>query len=91
MMPFEFGDIILLPFPFTDQSTTKKRPAVVNSFKSCNTERPGLINMAVTSQLEPISIIGEVMIHDWQTAGLPKPVAVKPVMTTLDEIDNCVL
>ena len=26
MTPFEFGDIILVPFPFTDQSTT-----VVNS------------------------------------------------------------
>lgn len=24
----EFGDLVLVPFPFTDQSTTKRRPAV---------------------------------------------------------------
>ena len=23
----EFGDVVLVPFPFTDQTTTKKRPA----------------------------------------------------------------
>ena len=48
---FEFGDIILVPFPFTDQSTTKKRPAVVISSETYNTERPDLIIMAVTSQI----------------------------------------
>jgi len=47
MTSFEFGDIILVPFPFTDQSTTKKRPAVVISSEIYNTERPDLIIMAV--------------------------------------------
>jgi mRNA interferase MazF len=30
-MSFEFGDVVLVPFPFTDQTTSKKRPAVVVS------------------------------------------------------------
>jgi mRNA interferase MazF len=30
-MPYEFGDVVLVPFPFTNQLATKKRPAVVVS------------------------------------------------------------
>lgn len=86
MTPFEFGDIILVPFPFTDQSATKKRPAVVISSKSFNQERPDLIIMAVTSQIKPTSIIGEVIIQDWQEAGLLKRSVVKPVITTIEKM-----
>jgi mRNA-degrading endonuclease toxin of MazEF toxin-antitoxin module len=28
-MPFEFGDVVLVPFPFTSHIASKKRPAVV--------------------------------------------------------------
>jgi mRNA interferase MazF len=28
---YKFGDVVLVPFPFTDQTATKKRPAVVVS------------------------------------------------------------
>ncbi len=85
MTPFEFGDIILVPFPFTDQSATKKRPAVVISSKAYNQEQPDLIIMAVTSQIKPTSIIGEVIIRDWQEAGLLKPSATKPVITIIEK------
>jgi len=81
----EFGDIILVPFPFTDQSTSKKRPAVVISSSPYNTERPDLIIMAVTSQLKPSRTIGEVIIQDWRAAGLLKPSAIKPVITTIEK------
>jgi hypothetical protein len=43
-MPFEFGDVVLVPFPFTSQRTSKKRPAVVVSNRAYSTTRhkPGL-------------------------------------------------
>jgi len=85
MTPFEFGDIILVPFPFTDQSTSKKRPAVVISSVAYNAERPDLIIMAVTSQIKPTAIIGEVIVQGWQEAGLLKPSAIKPVVTTIEK------
>ena len=85
MTPSEFGDIILVPFPFTDQTTSKKRPAVVISSAAYNAERPDLIIMAVTSQIKPTSIIGEVIIHGWQEGGLLKPSAIKPVITTIEK------
>ncbi len=53
MTSFEFGDVVLVPFPFTDQSTAKKRPAVVVSSAAYNAERRDLIVMAVTSQVRP--------------------------------------
>lgn len=85
MTNFNHGDIILVPFPFTDQKSTKKRPAVVISSPAYNNERPDLIIMAVTSQIKPTSVIGEVTIQSWQEAGLLKPSIIKPVITTIEK------
>jgi mRNA interferase MazF len=84
MPAYAFGDIVLVPFPFTDQSTTKRRPAVVVSSPAYNRERPDLILMAVTSQVRPAAGIGEVTVREWQAAGLLKPSAIKPVLTTVE-------
>jgi mRNA interferase MazF len=48
--PFEFGDVVVVPFPFSDQSTTKQRPAVIVSSSSYNAQRPDVILLAVTGQ-----------------------------------------
>jgi mRNA interferase MazF len=69
MTSYDFGDIVLVPFPFTDQSGIKKRPAVVVSSAAYNTARLDLILMAVTSQVRPVTTFGEVLISDWQKAG----------------------
>jgi len=85
MTPFEFGDIILVPFPFTNSVETKKRPAAVISSKAYNTDRPDLIIMAVTSQIKRTSAVGEMVVQEWQAAGLLKPSAVKPVIATIEK------
>jgi mRNA-degrading endonuclease toxin of MazEF toxin-antitoxin module len=56
MTRFEFGDIVLVPFPFTDQTTTKKRPAVIISAEDYNRKSPDLIIMAITSQINKCSL-----------------------------------
>ena len=78
-----FGDIVLVPFPFTDQSATKRRPAVIVSAVQYNRERLDLIIMAITSQTGPVGAIGEVQVANWKEAGLLKPSAIKPVVTTI--------
>jgi mRNA interferase MazF len=83
-MTYEFGDIILVPFPFTDQTSLKKRPSVVISSIAYNTARLDVILMGVSSQVSPSLLFGELRIQDWQTAGLLKPSVVKPVVTTLE-------
>ena len=52
---FSFGDVVLVPFPFTDQSGTKKRPAVVVSSHSYNASRRHIVIMAITSQTDLIA------------------------------------
>jgi mRNA interferase MazF len=84
-MPFEFGDVVLVPFPFTSQAASKKRPAIVVSSRAYNAAKPDVVLMAVTSQLLPIAGIGEVWVQDWKTAGLLKPSAIKPVFATLEQ------
>ena len=84
MTNYSFGDIILIPFPFTDQSTAKKRPAVVISNQAYHQNRPDLIVMAVTSQVKSAQTTGEVTVQDWQGAGLLKPSMIKPVITTIE-------
>ncbi len=84
-MPFEFGDVVLLPFPFTSQIASKRRPAVVVSNTGYNLAKPDVVVMAVTSQLRPTPGLGEVWIRRWQAAGLLKPSAIKPVFATLEQ------
>jgi len=84
-MPFEFGDVVLVPFPFTNQAASKQRPAIVVSSRAYNLTKPDIVVMAVTSQLRPNPTLGEVWIGQWQAAGLLKPSAVKPVFATLEQ------
>lgn len=84
-MSFSFGDILLVPFPFTDQSGVKKRPAVVVSNAAYQANRRDLIIMAITSQVrEPLGF-GEALIDDWQAAGLVKASVLKPVFSTIEQ------
>ena len=45
------GDIILVPFPFTDLSSSKRRPALVVSPDNLNDRMQNLVVVAITSQL----------------------------------------
>ncbi len=82
---YRFGDVVLVPFPFTDQSAVKRRPAVVVSSERYNRERADLVIMAITSQARFLGMHGEISVAEWQDAGLLKPSAVKPVITTLQQ------
>ena len=79
------ADVVLVPFPFTDQSGTKKRPAVVVSSAGYNANRRDIVIMAITSQVRQPLAFGEAMVADWQAAGLIKASVLKPVFTTIEQ------
>jgi mRNA interferase MazF len=82
---FSFGEVVLVPFPFTDQSGTKKRPTVVVSSHGYNASRRDIVIMAITSQVRTPLCFGEAMVGDWQGAGLIKTSVLKPVFTTIEQ------
>jgi mRNA interferase MazF len=84
MTSFDFGDVVLVPFPFTDQSTTKRRPAVVVSSNAYNAARPDVLVMAVTSRVRA-EAFSEVGVHRWREAGLLKPSVLKPLIATIEK------
>ena len=50
-MPYRQGDIVLVSFPFTDLSSSKRRPALVLSPDSFNAAGEDLVLAAVTSHI----------------------------------------
>lgn len=85
MTHYAFGAVILVPFPFTDQSGAKKRPAVVISSSAYQAARPDVLILAITGQVRMPLGFGESLIRDWQAAGLLKPSVLKPVVTTIEQ------
>jgi mRNA interferase MazF len=84
MTSFDFGDVVLVRFPFTDQSAVKQRPAVVVSSEAYHRARPDILIMAITSQTRPRPAIGEAPIRRWKEAGLIKPSVFKPLLATVE-------
>lgn len=82
---FNFGDVVLVPFPFTDQSGTKKRPAVVVSSSGYSAQRRDIVIMAITIQVRTPLGFSEAMVADWRGAGLIKESVFKPVLTTIEQ------
>jgi mRNA interferase MazF len=83
-MAYHFGDVVLVPFPFTDQSAAKQRPGVIVSSAAYHQSRRDVVLMAITSQLRGAAF-GDILVQDWQTAKLLKPSAIKPILATLEQ------
>lgn len=82
MINFRQGDVLLVPYPFTDQSGSKQRPAIVLSGDTYNQTYVDLILAPITSQA--MGAPDEVSLVDWQAAGLLKPSVVKPILSSFD-------
>ena len=83
-MTFQRNDVVLVPFPFSDLSATKVRPAVIVSSALYHSTEPDLLLAALTSKIAAATGPFDYVLNDWQTAGLRYPSAFKPVIFTLD-------
>lgn len=76
---FRQGDVILLPFPFTDLAAVKRRPALIVSSDRFHKLSEDIILVAMTSQVPPSLTEFEMPLksHDMALGSLPKPSVVK--------------
>jgi mRNA interferase MazF len=66
-MAYARGDIVLVPFPFTDLSATRVRPGVVVSSEEFNANGDVIVAM-VTSRARTSAT--DCVLSDWKAAGL---------------------
>ena len=79
---YQRGDVVLLPFPFTDLSATRTRPAVVVSVPNFEQETRDFMVAMITSV--PQSTSYDYALRDWQAARLLRPSWVRTKLATLD-------
>ncbi|MDZ7724633.1 MAG: type II toxin-antitoxin system PemK/MazF family toxin [candidate division KSB1 bacterium] len=77
-------DIVLVPFPFTDLSSSKKRPALVVSPDEYN-KGLDIVIAFITSKIDIKVKLGDYHIQEWQKANLPKPSMIRMRFATIDK------
>jgi mRNA-degrading endonuclease toxin of MazEF toxin-antitoxin module len=78
-MTYDRGDVVLVPFPFTDLTTQKQRPGLVVSSRRFNDSSADAILLAITSQVpaELLDTDYRLSVDEQQKGGLPRPSVVK--------------
>ncbi len=69
----EQGDIVLIPVPFTDLSSTKRRPVVVVSNDDYNRQRQDIVVVAMTSNPSPGRYAFTISSSDLEHGKLNRP------------------
>lgn len=81
-MTCEPFDVVVVPFPFTDRETERRRPALVVSSPAFNATHDQSILAMITSAGGDWP--SDVAIRDWREAGLSVPCKVRLKLFTLD-------
>lgn len=76
-MAYRQGGIVLVSFPFTDLSSSKRRPALVLSPDSFNVAGEDLVLAAITSHITDDPNTAPLSRGDFAEGGLPKKSMVK--------------
>ena len=84
-MTYSRGDVVLVPFPFSDLSGGKQRPGVVISADSHIRAQNDLIVAQISSQVGNPVPPDEYEIVDWPHVGLLFPSVVRPKLFTLED------
>jgi mRNA-degrading endonuclease toxin of MazEF toxin-antitoxin module len=82
---FNAFDVVVVSFPFTDKTTTKRRPALILSDAQAFNQRVGQAVMAMITSAKNSDWPLDIEIQDLDSAGLPSPSMIRMKLFTLDE------
>ncbi len=71
MPGFEAGDVIKVPFPYTDRATRQRRPALIVSSRGSVDSQHGLLWVLMITSAEHRGWPGDVPVTALAKAGLP--------------------
>lgn len=84
-MIFKQFDVVVVPFPLTDRTTTKRRPALVLSDAATFNQRVGHLVLAMITSAKNSEWPLDTEIQDLNAAGLPSASIVRMKLFTLDQ------
>jgi mRNA interferase MazF len=79
---FEAFDVVVVPFPFTDKTTTRRRPALVISRARFNVAHDHAI-LAMITAARHSDWPSDTKLGEWREAGLIAPCLVRLKLFTL--------
>ena len=85
MIYYNFGDIVIVPFPFSGGMGIKKRPAVVISHEQYQKSRRDIILLAVSSRIRDPLDYGDVVIQDWRDCWIVETVHFKTISFSFEQ------
>jgi mRNA interferase MazF len=83
MPSYKPGDVVVVPFPFSDRDASKRRPALVCSSATFNNRSQHLV-LAMITTASHNAWPGDASIRDLASTGLPAPSIVRWKLFTLD-------
>lgn len=90
MPTFEQGDVIKVPFPYTDRSVRQFRPALVISAEEIE-RRHGLLWVAMITSAQNRAWAGDVAVESSGRAGLPAPSVIRGAKIATIDAGNATL
>jgi len=87
MPSFKQGDVIKVPFPYTDRPTRQSRPALVVSTGGME-DAHALLWVVMITSAENRAWSGDLPVNNLATAGLPAPSVIRTAkIATIDASD----
>jgi len=83
-MPYRRGDVIAVPYDYSDLSGSKVRPAVIVSSDAYNLTQPDVVAAGISSQIVNARPYDHVLTN-WAVAGLRYPSLIRGRLLTIEQ------